>query len=169
MASSPLISNSHYHACSVSLPSRSHPLIPQFNDHLCQVRSSESTSSSLPSISNKLSGLEDLYDCVDDLLLLPLTQQSLAQQCHEKLVNEALDGYLKLLDACATAKDIFSEPKKDVKELLSFLRRKRDGSNFGGYLTSRKKMKKVIQKLFKDLKQKHDSRLTQRLWNSCHF
>ncbi|GMP37328.1 hypothetical protein CsSME_00009057 [Camellia sinensis var. sinensis] len=119
MASSPLISNSHYHARPVSFPL---DLIHSFPN--------------------------SMIICVN-----------LAQQCHEKLLNEALDGYLKLLDACATAKDIFSEPKEDVKEPLSFLRRKRDGCNFGGYLTSRKKMKKVIRKLFKDLKQKHDSRL----------
>ncbi|KAF5951574.1 hypothetical protein HYC85_009518 [Camellia sinensis] len=124
----------------------------QFNNHLCRVRCSESTSCSLPSISNTLSGLEDLYDCVDDLLLLPHTQQSLAQKFHEKQVDEALDGYLKLLDVCATAKDVFSESKEDVKQLLSILRRKRDASYFGGYLTSRKKAKKVIKNLLKDLK-----------------
>ncbi|KAI7979022.1 hypothetical protein LOK49_Contig552G00001 [Camellia lanceoleosa] len=152
MASFPLRSKSHYHARSVSFPSRSHPLIPQFNEHLCRVTSSESTSSSLPSISNRLRGLEGLYDSVDYLLLLPYTQQSLAQQCHEKWIDEVLDGYLKLLDACTATKDIISKSKEDVIELLSILRRKRDASSFGGYLTSRKKAKKIIQKLLKDLK-----------------
>ncbi|XP_058216621.1 uncharacterized protein LOC131327474 [Rhododendron vialii] len=106
----------------------------------------------MPSISNRLSGLENLYDCVDDLLLLPQTQQRLARESNEKWVGEALDGYLRLLDACAATKDIFSQTKEDVKEQLSILRRKRDASDIGGYLASRKKAKKVIQKLLKDLK-----------------
>ncbi|KAH7853073.1 hypothetical protein Vadar_032958 [Vaccinium darrowii] len=141
MASSPLRSKS-YHARSISLPSRSHPLIPQFDEHLCRLRaSSEATSSS--SISSKLHGLENLYDCVDDLLLLPHTQQRLGQDCNKKSVEEALDGYLRLLDACAATKEIFSQTKEDVKEQLSILRRKRDAGDFGGYVASRKKVKQL--------------------------
>ncbi|XP_052192239.1 uncharacterized protein LOC127801306 [Diospyros lotus] len=147
MASSPLRSKSHYHVRSISLTSRSHPLIPQFNEHLCRLRSSEGTS-----ISNRVSGLEDLYDCVEDLLLLPHTQQALAQESHKKVVDAALDGYLKLLDACGAVKDIFSQTKEDVQQLLSSLRRKRDAGNFGGFLASRKKVQKLIKKLLKDLK-----------------
>ncbi|KAH7852522.1 hypothetical protein Vadar_025906 [Vaccinium darrowii] len=152
MASSPLRSKS-YHARSVSLPSRSHPLIPHLDEHLCRLRSSsEATSSSLPSISNKLQGLQKLYDCVDDLLLLPHTQQRLGQECNEKPVEVALEGYLWLLDTCAATKDIFSQTKEDVKEQLSILRRRRDAGDFAGFLASRKKAKKAVLKLLKDLK-----------------
>ncbi|XP_059649962.1 uncharacterized protein LOC132295682 [Cornus florida] len=121
MASSPLTSKTGFHSRSVSLPSRSHPLIPQFDKRLCTVKASEDTSSSLPSISNRLSGLEELYDCVDDLLLLPQTQQVFAQERDQKWVDEALAG-------------------------------RRDANDFGAYLTSQKKVKKVIQKSLKDLK-----------------
>ncbi|KAF5947062.1 hypothetical protein HYC85_017290 [Camellia sinensis] len=146
MASSHLRPKPH-HARSVSFPSTSHPLIPQFSDHLCRLRaSSEATSSSLPSISNRLSGLEDLYDCVDDLLLLPHTQQTFSQEGHTKWAHEALDGFLRLLDACAATKDIFSKTKEDVKEQLSDV----NASNFDRYLASRKKAKKAMQKLLKD-------------------
>ncbi|XP_058216623.1 uncharacterized protein LOC131327476 [Rhododendron vialii] len=152
MASSPLRSKS-YHARSVSLPSRTRPLIPQFDDHLCRLNaSSEATTSSLLSISNTISGLENVYDCVDELLRLPHTQQRLGQECNEKSVEEVLDGYLRLLDACVATKDIFSLTKEDVKEQHSNLRRKRDASDFGGYIASRKKAKKVILKLLNDLK-----------------
>ncbi|KAI8553926.1 hypothetical protein RHMOL_Rhmol05G0054600 [Rhododendron molle] len=152
MAASPLRSKS-YHARSVSLPSRTHPLIPQFDDHLCRLNaSSEATSSSLPSISNKIRGLENEYDCVDELLRLPHTQQRLGQECNEKSVEEVLDRYLRLLDACAATKDIFSQTNEDVKEQHSNLRRKRDASDFGGYIASRKKAKKAILKLLNDLK-----------------
>ncbi|KAH7852329.1 hypothetical protein Vadar_023487 [Vaccinium darrowii] len=152
MVTSPLRSKS-YHARSVSLPSRSHPLIPQFDEHLSRFSaSSEATLSSLPSISNTLHGLENSYNCVDDLLLLPHMQQRLGQECIEKSVEEALDGYLRLLDACAATKNMFSQTKEDIKAQLSILRRRRDASDFGGYLASRRKAKKVIQNLLKDLK-----------------
>ncbi|XP_057500913.1 uncharacterized protein LOC130784959 [Actinidia eriantha] len=112
MASNSLGSKSRYHARSVSFPSGSHPLIAEFDEHLWRLMTSEATSSSLPSISDKLSGLEDLYDCVNDLLLLPHTRQI----CNEKWAEEVLGGYLKVLDACATTKDIFSQTKEEVKD-----------------------------------------------------
>ncbi|KAL6346768.1 hypothetical protein AAG906_002884 [Vitis piasezkii] len=96
-----MATKARYHVRSISLPSRPHPLIPEFDEHLCRLRASQASSSSL-SISHKLSGLKDLHDCVDDLLLLPLTQQTLAQHRHEKCVDELLDGSLKLLDVCGT-------------------------------------------------------------------
>ncbi|KAL7207073.1 hypothetical protein ACSBR2_019716 [Camellia fascicularis] len=154
MASSPLRSKAPYHARSVSLPSRSHPLIPDFNEHLCRIRTPdhEASSSSLTSISNKLSGLKDLHDCVSDLLLLPHIEQALAREHNEKFVDVVVDGYLRLLDVCSTAKDVFSQKKQDVQDLLSTLRRKRDANDFPRYLASRKMMKKTIQKPLKDLK-----------------
>ena len=80
-----------------------------------------------------------MYDCVDDLILLPNTQQSFAQKQNDKWVEEVIDGYLHLLDLCAAAKDVSSQTKQDVQDLLSSFRRRRDGSELGGHLTSRKK------------------------------
>ncbi|PSS21801.1 Receptor-type tyrosine-protein like [Actinidia chinensis var. chinensis] len=146
-------SKSSFHARSVSFPSQPHPLISQVDEHLCRLQTSEATSSSsLSSIAERLSVVEDMYDCVDDLILLPNTQQAFAQKQNEKWVEEVVDGYLHLLDLCAAAKDTSSQTKQDVQDLLSSLRRRRDGSELGGYLTSRKKAKKVIQKSLKNLK-----------------
>ncbi|GMP64419.1 hypothetical protein CsSME_00025709 [Camellia sinensis var. sinensis] len=139
MVSSPLRSKSACHARSVSLPSRPYPLIPQVNDHLSLV-------------GDGLSSLEDMYDCLDDWLLLSHTQQVIAQQRHEKWVEEVLDGYLRLLDVCTATKDVSSQTKQDVQGLLSVLRRRRETNDFSGYLASRKKAKKAIQKSLKDLK-----------------
>ncbi|MBA0551090.1 hypothetical protein Golob_021988 [Gossypium lobatum] len=64
-------------------------------------------------MSQKLSGLRNLYELVDNLLQLPLTQKSLAQQCNDKQVNELLNGSLKLLGVCGVAKDAFyCRPRK---------------------------------------------------------
>ncbi|KAK5842117.1 hypothetical protein PVK06_004446 [Gossypium arboreum] len=87
MASSTLNQKSNFHARSNSLPSRPHPLVTQIGEHLCRLKYNESASSSSSSMSQKLSGLRDLYELVDNLLQQPLTQKSLAQQCNDKQIN----------------------------------------------------------------------------------
>ncbi|KAG5547553.1 hypothetical protein RHGRI_013291 [Rhododendron griersonianum] len=134
MDSSPLRSKSNYHARSVSLPSRLHPLIPHIDEHF------------------NLDGLQNMFHRLDDLLLLPHTQQAFAQQQDETWVEEVLEKYLRLLDICAAAKDVSTQTKQDVQNLLSIFRRRRDTNGFAGYLTSRKKAKKEIQKSLKELK-----------------
>ncbi|KAI8553930.1 hypothetical protein RHMOL_Rhmol05G0055000 [Rhododendron molle] len=134
MASSPLSLKSFYHTRTVSLPSRLHPVIPHDDEHLT------------------LSGLENMYDRLDGLLQLPHTQQVFAQQRHEKWVEVVLEKNLRLLDVCATVKDVSSQTKQDLQGLLSILRRRREADEFSSYLNSRKKAKKVIQKSLKDLK-----------------
>ena len=63
---------------------------------------------------------------------------------------------LKLLDVCATAKDVFSQIKQDVGYLLSMIHWESDVDDFIWYLTSRKNTKKMIQKSLKDLKESVD-------------
>ena len=79
MAASPVNPKSHQHTCSNSLPTRTHPLISEFNDQLSKLRDFEKTSPSSTSIFQKLNGLQDLHERVDKLLLLPFTQ-ALAQE-----------------------------------------------------------------------------------------
>ena len=69
MSASNFNSKSHQHTRSNSLPTRTHPLISEFNDQLSRSRDLEATSSSSTSICQKLNGLQDLHDCVDKLLL----------------------------------------------------------------------------------------------------
>ncbi|XVF45658.1 hypothetical protein PTKIN_Ptkin02bG0224700 [Pterospermum kingtungense] len=150
------MASSAFHARSNSLPSRPHPLIPQIDEHLCRLKSNAAAPSS---IREKLNGLRDLFELVDGLLELPLTQQSLAQQCNDKQVNELLNGSLRLLDVCSVAKDAFLQAKEDTQQLQSILRRRRgDDAEFTheakAYLASRKKAKKLINKSLRDLKSK---------------
>ncbi|KAF5745800.1 hypothetical protein HS088_TW07G01394 [Tripterygium wilfordii] len=144
------------HTRSNSLPSRPHPFTSEFEDHLRRLRSSEASSSA---ISHQLSGLEDLHDCVDKFLLLPLTQQSLAQHQREGCVDELLDGSLKLLDMCGTAKDALLQTKESTLALQSVLRRRHGGEfriegEVKEYLASRKAVKKAICKALGNLKGK---------------
>ncbi|GLT43004.1 hypothetical protein SLA2020_169810 [Shorea laevis] len=107
-----MASQTCYHVRSNSLPSRSHPFASDIDEHLSGQRSSEAASTS-SSISHKLNGLQDLHDCVDDFLQLPLTQESFSQQKNRKWVDELLDGSLQILDLCSPAKDFVMQAKEN--------------------------------------------------------
>ncbi|RVW73038.1 hypothetical protein CK203_061049 [Vitis vinifera] len=157
-SSSPPIPKTSYHARSISLPPRPHPLIPEIDEHLCRLGASEAISSS-SSITDKLTSLNSLYDCMENLLLLSLSRQALVQHQNQKWVNEVADGYLLLLDLCSVAEDALLQTKEGVQELQSTLRRRPYGEHGAAnevteYLASRKKVKKVVSKSLRDLKSK---------------
>ncbi|GER55221.1 hypothetical protein STAS_32856 [Striga asiatica] len=149
--STPLRSKILSRARSSSLPSKSHPLIPQFNEHFNTLKSDLDSISltSLPSIATQLQNLEKLYDCVDDLLLLPQTRLVFARvdKSLEKQADNILDGYLNLVDICATTKDLLSLSKECISNLAFVLRRKRDSGNnlFDFVISSRNSIKKKIR------------------------
>ncbi|KAM4070934.1 hypothetical protein ACB094_11G023200 [Castanea mollissima] len=167
MAASTFNAKSHQHTRSNSLPSRTHPLILEFNDRLCRLRDLEATSSSSTSICQKLNGLQDLHDCVDKLLLLPFTQALAQEQC-EKLINEMLDGSLRLLDICDMARDALLQTKECTRELQSTLRR-RPGNKMEisgeveKYLASRKGVKKEMKMVLKGMKNKFNYKNTEEI------
>ncbi|KAK9944336.1 hypothetical protein M0R45_009909 [Rubus argutus] len=119
-----------YHTRSNSFPSRPHPIIQEVDEHLCRLR----------------------------LLQLPLTQQALSQETHQKWVNKLLDGSLRLLDVCSTAKDALLQTKECIQDLQSIFRRRRGdesgvlSTEVSKYLTSRKRVKKAIHKAMGNLK-----------------
>jgi len=142
------------HIRSISLPSRSHPLNVSVEDQLDRLRSSETTSTS---VYHKLSGLKVLYECVEDFLQLPLTQQTLSNEQQKERGEEVLSGSLLLLDMCSTTRDVFSSTKECLQELESSLRRRKSGesgfaSEVEAYMMSRKRLDKTIRKCFKNLK-----------------
>ena len=149
-----------HHARSNSLPSRPHPLSSQIDEHFSRLNASQvisSSSSSSSSICHKVSCLQDLHDCVDKLILLPLTQKYLAQEQNEKWVDDVLDGSLRVLDVCSMATDALLQTKECAQELQSIMRRRRGNeigvsSEIKKYLTSRKVVKNTIHKALRGLK-----------------
>ncbi|CAN0845504.1 hypothetical protein LINGRAHAP2_LOCUS4140 [Linum grandiflorum] len=129
-----------FHVRSNSFPSTSHPLVSEFDDQLCRLRQSQAASTSSSSICQKLNGLQDLIQ-------LPSTQQAMIHY-----QNELLDGSLRLLDMCNTAKDSLSQMKESVSELQSAIRRRQGDlvAETKRYLNSRKVVKKTIQRALKD-------------------
>ncbi|RZC72516.1 hypothetical protein C5167_047995 [Papaver somniferum] len=123
-----------FHVRSISLPKNSHPLTLAVEEQLCQLEASSS-------ISQNLSGLKKLYECVEDFLS---TQDG---EC----LDSGLDGSIKVLDVCSIAKDVLSQMKQSVQEVQSSIRRSNEVSE---YMISRKKITKVIRKCLSDLKNK---------------
>ncbi|XP_057440461.1 uncharacterized protein LOC130732427 [Lotus japonicus] len=143
-------SKSNFQGRSNSLPSRPHPLILECNQHLESLRASSETSSSNSSfLSHNIRGLQDLIECVEKLIQLPLTQDTLLHEQKEKW--NFLDGSLRLLDVCASAKDALLHTKECTRELQSIIRRRRGGelelmAEAKKFLTSRKVVKRAISK-----------------------
>ncbi|KAJ9165884.1 hypothetical protein P3X46_020700 [Hevea brasiliensis] len=139
------------HLRSGSLPSKSHPLAASVEEQLTRLKAPSG------SIFNKLGALKDLYERVDDLFQLPVTQQALSHEHQDKCLEEMLDGSLRLLDVCGTTRDVFSQMKECVQELESSLRRKRAAESsieneVQAYTNSRKRLSKVISKCSGNLK-----------------
>ncbi|GMI66100.1 hypothetical protein like AT4G35690 [Hibiscus trionum] len=144
-----------YHVRSISLPSRSHPTTLRIEDELNRLKTWEASSSPLStceSISASLSGLENLYECVDDLLNMPSTRQVLSKHQHEKCVDEMLDGSVRLLDICGIARDNMFELKEHVHAFQSGLRRRSIENNILNYTKFRKELNKRGKRLITQLK-----------------
>ncbi|ONH92438.1 hypothetical protein PRUPE_8G175500 [Prunus persica] len=123
-----------------AFPSTTHPLISEFHEQLCRLRTSGTASSSSTSVNQSLNGLKDLYD-------------SLAQEENDEL----LDGSVRLLDVCSVAKDTLLQTKECTIEILSIIRRRRGGktelaSEVKKLLIIRKVMKKAVCKASGNLK-----------------
>ncbi|OAY35474.1 hypothetical protein MANES_12G104700v8 [Manihot esculenta] len=154
------------HIRSLSLPSRSHPLIVSIKEKLRKLKASQSSS-----MSCKLNSLKSLFEFIDDLLQMPVAQQTLSHERQGQRVENVLNGSLALLDLCDSTRDLFSRMKDCVQELeLSLHRRK--GKDFGitaeveAYMVSRKKLSKVICKYLKILKRKERNCTTEALDNT---
>ncbi|KAK7312326.1 hypothetical protein VNO77_36104 [Canavalia gladiata] len=157
MEGSPLNCKTHNHARSNSVPSTPHPVILQCNEHLARLGGSSDATSSSSLLSHKLRGLQDLHNCIEKLVQLPVTQEALVHEHQEKWVNELLDGSLRLLDTCTATKDALLHTKECTRELQSIIRRKRGGEvelkvEVKKFLTSRKVVKKAIFKALENLK-----------------
>ncbi|KAB2051111.1 hypothetical protein ES319_A12G033500v1 [Gossypium barbadense] len=121
--------------------SRQHPLAIEVNEHLNRLRASEEASTSSSSISHKLNGFQDLYDCVVKFLQLLLSHHALAHECADEF----------------TAKDIVLQTKESASELQSTLCQSKIGeaeivSEVRKYMSSRKVAKKTIHKSLGNLK-----------------
>ncbi|KDP43731.1 hypothetical protein JCGZ_22358 [Jatropha curcas] len=149
MASPPSL---HIPIRTVSLPSREHPILHKFDAVLNHLKTwqilseSETAPFGAESIQIGLVGLAELYNYVDEIILTPHSQQAIFRYRSGKLVEDALDGSLTLLDTCSIAKEIIVMIKQHVLTLQSAFRRRNSsiGSNIHTYIHSRKNVQKEI-------------------------
>ncbi|WCJ32774.1 hypothetical protein M5689_014175 [Euphorbia peplus] len=147
-----------YNIRSISFPSRSHPTILKIQQNLHNLTSNPPTHSS-QTLLPQLSGLGDIYKSVQNLLQLPLTQQSLSQD-HKCVADQMLDDLIRFLDVCNTMKECILSIIESVRVLQSSLRRSKvaggDQTTFendiNAYFFSRKKMKKEAMKFLSSFK-----------------
>ncbi|CAE5986939.1 unnamed protein product [Arabidopsis arenosa] len=150
------------HVRSISLPSRSHPSTAAIEESLEKfiITMNTSTMTSSESVYSGLSGLEDLYDCTEDLLKMGSTQRVLSFNDEKKnkkkkmkgeFMEEVLDGSLRLMDICNVSRDLMVETHEHVLGLQSCVRRRKD-VDVSGYVGLRKNMRKEVKKLLGSLK-----------------
>ncbi|KAJ0098133.1 hypothetical protein Patl1_29218 [Pistacia atlantica] len=150
---------------SISLPARLlHPTSLKIEEEFNKLKTWDSSDSSVTttpsrsfkSIQTGLIRLPELYNCVEELVHSPLTQQALNNQQHVELVEEALDRSIGLLDACSNARELILSMKEQVQDLQSALRRRGGDysiieANIQAYINFRKKSKKDIAKCIRTL------------------
>lgn len=148
MAAALTVSQPATHVRSTSLPLDAHPLISSVEDQLQRLKSSEASSSTNPS--QKLDGLKNLYERVNDMLQIP--------QISCETNSEIVEGSLRILEICSSTRDVFSQMKECLRDLESSLRRRRGGdysalmSEVESYVISRERLNKSTWKFIRNLK-----------------
>ncbi|KAK1439232.1 hypothetical protein QVD17_05048 [Tagetes erecta] len=128
MASTSFSSDDTHHTRTTSLPTRPHPVICQAQEEVRKFRTWEASISSVPTadtICSALTKLQVLYECVDNVLSLPLTQKALTQNQYTDLVNELLDKSINLMDICGSTRDLVSQVKENARVVQSAMRRRK--------------------------------------------
>ncbi|XWS42211.1 hypothetical protein CRYUN_Cryun17cG0148700 [Craigia yunnanensis] len=160
MAGSSVIHGVNVPVRSISLPSRLQPnsIEAELNElkTFGLLSASRTIHAGGETICTGFTRLAKLYNNIEEILQSPLTQQALRHQQNVKLVEEALDDSVGLLDACGTARDLIMMMKEQVQDLQSALRRRGGdssiGSNILAYISFRKKLEKNIAKSLRVLK-----------------
>ena len=131
---------SAYHARSVSLPCRSHPILAHLHTHIRAVRA---WAQDPTSAAQGLAHVDALHAALGDLLDLPEAQAALsAGAANDRL----LDAFLRLADAHGSFQEAVVDLKRDVAEALAAIRR-RDGARLASALRSQRRAGKEMARL----------------------
>ncbi|XP_047328360.1 uncharacterized protein LOC124931828 [Impatiens glandulifera] len=142
-----------YHIRSISFPSRLHKTSTRIDEELTRFKTHEEEP-----ICHGLSGLIELYKCLNDLLNSPTATQAVLKADNMGRIGFLLDGSMKILDICGITRDLVAQMKENVIDLQSSLRRRKgDSSNIetsiAKYISLRKSIAKKAKKLAFTLKQ----------------
>uniref|UniRef100_A0A0E0LFU0 DUF241 domain-containing protein n=1 Tax=Oryza punctata TaxID=4537 RepID=A0A0E0LFU0_ORYPU len=127
-----------YHARSISLPCRSHPILAHLHTHIRAVRS---WAQDPTSVASGLAHVDALHAALAELLDLPEAQAALSA-ANDRL----LDAFLRLADAHGSFQETVVALKQDVAEALAAIRR-RDGARLASAVRSQRKAGKELARL----------------------
>lgn len=135
-----------YHVRSVSLPcGRSHPLISQLQDELVELRAWERAQSGpCSNVVDGLTRLKGVLDSFDDVLQLPMTQDSFSSKTN--VVEKLLEDFLCFVDVYGILRVSMLGLKEEITSAQVALRRK-DDLKLTLYLKAQKKIANDIGKL----------------------
>lgn len=134
-----------YHARSVSLPCRSHPILAHLHAHIGAVRAwaQDPPATSALGAAAGLARVDALHGALADLLDLPEARAALSLSATG---DRLLDAFLRLADAHGSFQEAVVELKRDVAEALAAARR-RDGARLASALRSQRKAAKDLARL----------------------
>ncbi|KMT06889.1 hypothetical protein BVRB_6g152270 [Beta vulgaris subsp. vulgaris] len=149
------MANTTHKVKSLSLPSKLNHINQRIEHELKKLRAKEEASTSASeSIIIGVSGLAELYGCINKALSLPMTQQALSLRQHEKHVGELLKGCSSLLNVCSSIKEIVLQQGAITKELESTLSNTKDGcTNIANYNSLRKEVIRKAKDVMSSLNQ----------------
>ncbi|CAL9149822.1 unnamed protein product, partial [Musa hybrid cultivar] len=158
MAGCPATPNQPYHVRSISMPSRDHPLKLRVEEEMQKLKSLVAQSClSAQTICEGLRALGGLYECIEELLHLPMSKYSNIQE--KESVEVELDGSVRLLDLLGIMRDCMMTTKDQIRTLEIALRRQGvtvAESKMYTHIRFDKKAEKGIKSIFKLLKQMDD-------------
>jgi len=161
-SSSTQLSQPHHQIRSLSLPSKLNPINRRIEEKLKKLRTKEESSTSASeAISIGLSGVAELYECINEVLGLPLTQQALSLRQHERCVGELVKTCSSLVRVCTSAMEIVLQHREMAKEVqLSISNNGRERLNMESivarYTSSRKELIKKATGVILSLKNLDD-------------
>ena len=143
---------------SLSLPSKLNPINQKIETQLKKLRiKEESATSASERIINGVSGLSELYECINKALSLPMTQQALSLSQHEKHVGVLLKRCSSLLNICGSIMEIVQLQCAITKLLKSSLSESKEDTNIetniGIYTSTRKEVIKKAKNVVMTLNQ----------------
>ena len=154
-----------YHVRSVSLPCyRLHPLIPQLQEELVGLQAWEwAQSGPCSRVVDGLTRLKGVLDSLDDVLQLPMTQDSFSSKTN--VVEKLLEDFLRFVDVFGIFRASMLGLKEEVTSAQVVLRRK-DDLKLTLYLKAQKKIASDIGKLISTIPVPSSNGTTNNVLNS---
>ncbi|XP_021756085.1 uncharacterized protein LOC110721245 [Chenopodium quinoa] len=144
--------NKSHQIRSLSIPSKINPINQKIENELNRLSTIEDASTSASeSISIGVSGLVELYRCINQALSLPMTQQALLLRQHDKHVGELLKGCSSLLNVCSLINEIVLQQGVVTKKLKNTLTHREESLKIGSDVANYTFLRKEVMRKARDI------------------